>query len=487
MGSAFLCTLVSLYGMLKYSWTSFKILKNSIQQSHYKVVQDTVVDDGGKEEKENESVKLLNLLEENERRENMRGVLHFWSVFAVITIYEYYLEIFVFWVPFYYTLKFSLLLWIAMPQTKGATTLFKNVIEPRMLKHQKYIDEVLVPRSSTTFRNTIAGIEDIIMGSAAIHILTDDQVEELCMYYEKKLNTLVEERNRRKKKAEEYDGYSESKYSSREEKFEERKGEELLTQVSGSGSSWAYSAAYISNWFYSKSNSDANSNNIQKPENKEMVSSENWIASSLGGVMTLACTTGDIILRRKSSQDLSTSESVLLENTFVLSKRDSGCNSGEEAITSSGEKTTEQELVKGGTNNKIESRDSPQTSLRLSKFAEGFDSLKDYEDSEHSIDTSDRTPGTKKRESYMDSVIKMMKSLKSSPLSPNSYSSEGEKGLALLESDDSEDYVLYSPKGNREMQKHTTRAVKESRVRTTLRTSEIKTRSKTRKANSRKS
>jgi receptor expression-enhancing protein 5/6 len=55
--------------------------------------------------------------------------LTYWVVYAFLTVIESMINA-VYWFPFYYTFKFILILWMALPQTGGAQLLFHNVINP---------------------------------------------------------------------------------------------------------------------------------------------------------------------------------------------------------------------------------------------------------------------------------------------------------------------------------------------------------------------
>jgi len=55
--------------------------------------------------------------------------LTYWVVYAFLTVIESMISA-VYWFPFYYTFKFILVLWMALPQTGGAQILFRSVIQP---------------------------------------------------------------------------------------------------------------------------------------------------------------------------------------------------------------------------------------------------------------------------------------------------------------------------------------------------------------------
>jgi receptor expression-enhancing protein 5/6 len=55
--------------------------------------------------------------------------LTYWVVYAFLTVFESAVNA-VYWFPFYYTFKFVLVLWMALPQTSGAQIIFNSFIQP---------------------------------------------------------------------------------------------------------------------------------------------------------------------------------------------------------------------------------------------------------------------------------------------------------------------------------------------------------------------
>ncbi|KAL9128664.1 MAG: hypothetical protein Q9217_002692 [Psora testacea] len=53
----------------------------------------------------------------------------YWVVYAFLTVFESAVNA-VYWFPFYYTFKFVLVLWMALPQTGGAQIVFRSFIHP---------------------------------------------------------------------------------------------------------------------------------------------------------------------------------------------------------------------------------------------------------------------------------------------------------------------------------------------------------------------
>jgi len=55
--------------------------------------------------------------------------LTYWVVYAFFTVIESAVNA-VYWFPFYYTFKFVLIIWMALPQTGGAQVVFRSLLQP---------------------------------------------------------------------------------------------------------------------------------------------------------------------------------------------------------------------------------------------------------------------------------------------------------------------------------------------------------------------
>jgi len=60
---------------------------------------------------------------------------------AIATCCEFYADMFIFWIPFYYELKLSFFLWLAY--SRGSDILYERVLRPRLTVHEKSIDTAL--------------------------------------------------------------------------------------------------------------------------------------------------------------------------------------------------------------------------------------------------------------------------------------------------------------------------------------------------------
>lgn len=69
--------------------------------------------------------------------------LTYWVVIGCYSIADNLLDIFFFWVPFYFVIKLVFVLYLALPHTKGAIYLYDHVVKPFLLKNEALIDRKL--------------------------------------------------------------------------------------------------------------------------------------------------------------------------------------------------------------------------------------------------------------------------------------------------------------------------------------------------------
>jgi len=75
--------------------------------------------------------------------EDLERWLMYWSVLACVVGVEYLAEWLVSWIPFYYLFKMLFLLYIALPQTQGASYLYQTHLAPALRAHESQIDAAL--------------------------------------------------------------------------------------------------------------------------------------------------------------------------------------------------------------------------------------------------------------------------------------------------------------------------------------------------------
>jgi hypothetical protein len=70
----------------------------------------------------------------------------YWIVFALFSAFETVADIFLFWLPFYYEIKFVFLVWLILPVWKdllGSGLLYEKFVHPWFLTHEPTIDSAL--------------------------------------------------------------------------------------------------------------------------------------------------------------------------------------------------------------------------------------------------------------------------------------------------------------------------------------------------------
>ncbi|GBG32187.1 Receptor expression-enhancing protein 6 [Hondaea fermentalgiana] len=184
--SSMVCGALELTGGLYESWQNFKLLKKRER------IKGEIARCGDSEE-------VLNLLvEAREAQNQMRDVLKFWTVYAFLIVFELYLEVFVFWVPFYYSVKFFLLVWIIV--AKGANSVFDHVVGPQLDKRAAYIDGVALPAVQSV---VLSGQKAFLSGfvAASTFAASDAQLADLQDHLEEMQRRIDTEQNRRSAKA----------------------------------------------------------------------------------------------------------------------------------------------------------------------------------------------------------------------------------------------------------------------------------------------
>ena len=71
---------------------------------------------------------------ENPGKEDELDWLIYWVVFATICVIENFIDFFIYFIPFYYPLKVSFLLWCMLERFKGSKVVYDLLIKPLMSK-----------------------------------------------------------------------------------------------------------------------------------------------------------------------------------------------------------------------------------------------------------------------------------------------------------------------------------------------------------------
>lgn len=85
----------------------------------------------------------IKALETNLKEDDTRW-LTYWVVFAVFSVIEFFSDILLSWMPFYWLAKCMFLVWCYIPTPfNGSDVIYSRIIRPVFLKHQRGIDATM--------------------------------------------------------------------------------------------------------------------------------------------------------------------------------------------------------------------------------------------------------------------------------------------------------------------------------------------------------
>merc|ERR1712080_432203 len=102
----------------------------------------------------------IKALESNDKNDDTQWLVY-WVVFALFSVVDFFSEIVVGWVPFYWLGKCVFLIWCMSP-LDGASLIYRKIVLPFFIKNQSRIDNVL-----NRGREQLAGVSDKVVSSAA--------------------------------------------------------------------------------------------------------------------------------------------------------------------------------------------------------------------------------------------------------------------------------------------------------------------------------
>ena len=78
--------------------------------------------------------------------------LIYWVVYSFFSIIEVFIDILLYWIPFYYAFKLAFLLWAMLPQTRGAKFLYDSFLKDFLKSKESMMDRALrdAKKASTT-------------------------------------------------------------------------------------------------------------------------------------------------------------------------------------------------------------------------------------------------------------------------------------------------------------------------------------------------
>eukprot|EP00516_Mucochytrium_quahogii_P008226 CAMPEP_0203754552 /NCGR_PEP_ID=MMETSP0098-20131031/8139_1 /ASSEMBLY_ACC=CAM_ASM_000208 /TAXON_ID=96639 /ORGANISM=" , Strain NY0313808BC1" /LENGTH=344 /DNA_ID=CAMNT_0050645627 /DNA_START=265 /DNA_END=1299 /DNA_ORIENTATION=- len=136
---------------------------------------------------QDEEERMNLLLDAHVAKREIKEILKFWAVFALLTLYEYYIELFLFWIPFYYTVKFALLAWILAPRSNGAAAIFDKILAPQFEVMQRWLETYATPVVQDVTKNLLKGLTSLFVATC-VGILSEEQAK----HVQEHLKDLVE-------------------------------------------------------------------------------------------------------------------------------------------------------------------------------------------------------------------------------------------------------------------------------------------------------
>ncbi|XP_071170784.1 receptor expression-enhancing protein 5-like isoform X3 [Mytilus edulis] len=81
---------------------------------------------------------------ESSQKEDDTQWLTYWVVYSFFALVEFFADIFLFWIPFYWFLKCVFLVWCMAPiASNGSQMIYHRLIKPIVLKYQNKIDDAI--------------------------------------------------------------------------------------------------------------------------------------------------------------------------------------------------------------------------------------------------------------------------------------------------------------------------------------------------------
>jgi receptor expression-enhancing protein 5/6 len=95
--------------------------------------------------------------------------LVYWVIFAFFSIIEVFVDILLYWIPFYYAFKLAFLLWAMLPQTKGAKFLYDAFLKDFLKKNESRIDAAMADakKNAGTIASEMASATSEVVAAAA--------------------------------------------------------------------------------------------------------------------------------------------------------------------------------------------------------------------------------------------------------------------------------------------------------------------------------
>ena len=125
--------------------------------------------------------KSIKAIEDESNTKADRRWLIYWVVYSSMIIFEFFGDLILFWVPFYYTIKAGILIFCMHPDYEGSQFIYNRVIRPIFLTHETKIDQFVDDVHSKS-NKYVENLQKNIIGEAgelADEIMNDEEVKKL--------------------------------------------------------------------------------------------------------------------------------------------------------------------------------------------------------------------------------------------------------------------------------------------------------------------
>ncbi len=103
--------------------------------------------------------------------------LVYWVIFAFFSIVEFFVDILLYWIPFYYAFKLAFLLWAMLPQTKGAKFLYDAFLKDFLKKNESRIDAAMADakKNAGTIASELSSATSDLVGAASAAVSDENK------------------------------------------------------------------------------------------------------------------------------------------------------------------------------------------------------------------------------------------------------------------------------------------------------------------------
>lgn len=181
--STLLPKLVLAYGFTSGCWRSFKLMRR------IQTLRTTLQASGYTTEQIQEQLTRFH-------HDSVKPMLMYWSVFAVVNVYDMYFEFLVYWLPFYIFAKTCLVVWLSIPQFKGAVVVFEQVVQPMFSKFRVLYEDRFKPSFRLAMMARAKSFQALAMDTS-LQAVSATELQHLHLGLEDLLIHLKRERDRR--------------------------------------------------------------------------------------------------------------------------------------------------------------------------------------------------------------------------------------------------------------------------------------------------